>query len=286
MRPIQLLLALLAISTVVGFVVTQSTIGIYESTGLIRGWDFQQFYLAGKFVAQGREADLYSMDEFQAAQRALLPVDDQNIPFVPLYPPMIAILVAPLARLSYLPALLLWWGVGVSSYVGACWLLLKSVRRRYRSIAILAMCGFFPLFVALRAGQLTPLLLLVAVVGLRYRNGLVLSLLVLKPQFACGMLAYFLVRRQWKLCGTMVLGCLAQLAMVSVTLGPQVLIDYLSFARIYAHHSQMYSFPDGWVHSISGMTGPLVHIVVVALLAVYLGTVRRLPWAMESALAT
>ena len=285
MRQIQFLLIVLAIATVAGFVATQTSSGIFEATGLVRGWDFQQFYLAGRLIADGKSDALYDVAQFQALQQSLLPVDAQNIPYVPLYPPMIALVVTPLAKLPYSVALFLWWGFCTACYVGSCWLLARRTPRRYRLAAILAMCGFFPFFVALRAGQLTPILLLFAVVGLRYRSGLALSLLAWKPQFGCGIFLYFALRRRWRVCLEMVAGVLLQFALVSLILGPQVLFEYVTFARIYAQHSDIYTFPAGWVHSLGGMAGMLVHLPVLFVVSGLLVVTPKCKWKVESALA-
>jgi len=69
------------------FLRNQATSGLLEMTGMVRGWDLQQFYLAGMMPPE----KLYDIAAFQNQQRSLLPVDEQSIPFLPLYPPMLSL---------------------------------------------------------------------------------------------------------------------------------------------------------------------------------------------------
>ena len=56
------LLTALALTTLAGFAHNQWTTGMFERTGLVRGWDFQQFYVAGRMPAD----KLYDVEAFQA----------------------------------------------------------------------------------------------------------------------------------------------------------------------------------------------------------------------------
>jgi hypothetical protein len=155
----------------------------------------------------------------------------------------------------------------------------------------LAVASCYPFFIAMRAGQISPILLLVTVGGLTLlrrrqplRGGLVLSLLMLKPQFAAGMMLWLLLRRDWRTCGGLLGGIVLQMAVVAVAVQPALVTDYLCSTSLYLNHSQFYDFPPGWVHSLAGtfqnllallgLTGAawdhackLVHLAVVAMAA-------------------
>ncbi|HMO15803.1 MAG TPA: glycosyltransferase family 87 protein [Pirellulaceae bacterium] len=276
-----ILLFVAAISVWIGFAHTQWTGSPFEPSGLVRGWDFQQFYLAAHMPPDR----LYDREAFQTTQQLLLPVDDKNILFLPLYPPTIALLCKPLSWLGYLEALAVWRIINVASYIISGWLLIRSVPQAWKCTAFLILLGFFPFIVALRAGQIAPLLMLCTVVGLKYKRGLPLSLLALKPQFAVGMLVILLVRREYTLALSMLLGIAAQCLAVIFLLGPNVGFAYLEFATIYWRHSEIYVFPPGWVHSLASLIGTNGHLVVLAGLTVYAVMLRKLEWQQEMAIA-
>jgi hypothetical protein len=244
---------------------------------LVRGWDFQQFYLAGMMPTD----QLYDIKAFQGLQRTLFPVDDQNIPFLPLYPPMVSLYVSPLSNLPYLPALGIWWALSVLSYGLSCYLLWRAVDHRWRRAAVLVMIGFFPFFVSLRLGQFTPILMSILVAGLYYRNGFVLSLLAVKPQFFVGLLIYFLLRRQWRLSCQMIIGSLLQVGLVVSAMGTEVVLDYLRFSQVYLYHAELFSFPGGWVHTLAGMLGKSAQFLIVGVVAVLLAFVPQQDWKKD-----
>jgi hypothetical protein len=275
------LLGLSAIATTIGFVQTQLTTGLLESTGMVRGWDFQQFYIAGLMPPD----QLYDVAAFQTKQRKLFPVDDRNIPFLPLYPPMMASYIAPLSQMSYLPALAVWWSLSVLAYVLAARWMWDMVDAKWRHAVLLLMLGFLPFFVALRLGQLAPILLLILVAGLKFRSGLILSLLAVKPQYAVGLLVYLIIRRRWLLVWRMSIGIMLQVLATAIILGPQVMLDYLAFATVYLNHADLYVFPPGWVHSMAGLMGKTIHLCVIGLVALSCAMARETNWQKESALA-
>jgi len=264
------LLVVLLVATVASLVHVEATPGLTERSGLVRGWDFQQFYLAGLMLNRGQANELYDADRFQAVQRELFPVDEQNIPYLPLYPPVTGLLAAPLAWLPYTHALGLWWLLNTVCFATAGWILVRhsGLSEGWRWTVALAIAGCYPFFMALRAGQISPVLLLVAVAGLallrRERNtfgGLALSLLMLKPQFAAGMLLWLLLRRDWRACAGFLVGIMIQVAAVAVAVGPTVVTDYVWSTSTYLSHSQFYIFPPGWVHSLAGTLANLLALV-------------------------
>lgn len=286
------LLMVLLVSTVASFVYVEATPGMWERTGRIRGWDFQQFYVAGLMLVQGQADSLYDADRFQAVQHAVLPVP--NLVFFPLYPPTTALLAVPLALLPYIQAMAVWRLVSIACFAIAGWMLVRDSDRSpaWRATVVLAVATCYPLFIALRAGQISPILLLVTVAGLALhrreqpiRGGLVLSLLMLKPQFAAGMMLWLLLRRDWRTCAGLIGGIVLQMAVVAVAIQPAIVADYVWSTSLYVNHSQLYDFPDGWVHSLSGVLKNLltslglvgagydsackaVHLVVLAVVAV------------------
>lgn len=275
------LLGVLAVATMIGFFRNQATSGLLEITGLVRGWDFQQFYLAGMMPPE----KLYDISAFQNQQRALFPIDEQNIPFLPLYPPMLSLYVSPLSSLPYPPALGIWWALSVLSYGLSCYLMWRSVDARWRRAVMLVMLGFFPFFVSMRLGQFAPILMLILVSGLYFRSGFILSLLAVKPQFAVGLLIYWILRREWRLAVELIVGGLLQVGLVVCTMGHEVIFDYLHFTQVYLYHAELFSFPGGWVHTLAGMTGKTVQFLVVVLVALSIAFEPKQDWQKECAWA-
>lgn len=280
-KAICLLLGVLALVSVAGLIAGQCSSGILEKSGLVRGWDFQQFYLAARIPIDS----LYDVEAFQNLQKSLFPVDEQNILFLPLYPPVTALAFRPLAWMPYLWALGFWAAISLACYVIAARMLLLQTESGWRPVAFWALAGFFPLLVSLRAGQLAPLLLLIVTTGLLKRNGWVLSLLSIKPQFAAGLLLFLLLRREWKLFARMVAGIGLQYLAVLAIAGPEPVVAYVRYAAVYLDHARMFTFPDGWVHSLSGTVGWPVHTGVLLVLSILIARVRPSCWRKESAMA-
>jgi hypothetical protein len=197
------------------------------------------------------------------------------------------LLVAPLALLSYTHALVVWWAVNIACFAIALWILVRhsGLSDGWRWTVVLAIAGCYPFFIALRAGQMSGILLLVAVAGLallrrrqRGWGGLVLSLLALKPQFAAGMILWLLLRRDWRACAGLLSGIVIQAALVVAAVNPDVVVEYLRSTSTYLSHSQLYRFPPGWVHSLAGTLENL--FVFVGLSGAALGNVCKVVHAV------
>src|SRR5262245_35043721 len=93
------------------FALDQSTRGAIDRSGHIKGHDFTHFYVLGQIGAEHAREDLYSY----SAQSARLDAIDTHFRgrFLPVYPPQIAIALAPLGRLPYLTALAGWWSLSL-----------------------------------------------------------------------------------------------------------------------------------------------------------------------------
>jgi len=81
---------------------TIATPTLRDRNGNLKGTDFLHFYTLGSLAAAHRGSDLYDLQAqaFLAAQRV---PEARGIRYLPLYPPQVSILFAPLALLSYLP---------------------------------------------------------------------------------------------------------------------------------------------------------------------------------------
>ena len=125
--------------------------------------DFTIFYTAGKCILQGHGRQLYDLETQFAIQRefaAEVKHRENPLPFN--HPPFEALLFAPLARLPYVAAYLVWAVFNLALILGL-WILLRprlpSLHAFLPALPLLAMFAFFPVVIALLQGQDSILLL-------------------------------------------------------------------------------------------------------------------------------
>ena len=171
--------------------------------------DFTIFYTAGKCILQGHGRQLYDLETQFAIQRefaAEVKHRENPLPFN--HPPFEALLFAPLARLPYVAAYLVWAVFNLALILGF-WILLRprlpSLHGFLPALPLLAMFAFFPLIMALLQGQDSILLLFLyglAFTALTTRRpfvaGLCLGLALFKFQLVLPFVLVLLVRRQWR----------------------------------------------------------------------------------------
>src|SRR6202035_1546967 len=118
-----------------------ATPGLRDRNGNLKGTDFLHLYTLGSLATAHRGADLYDM-RAQAALAAQRVPQAAGIRYLPLYPPQVSILFAPLAGFSYGWALILWWGCSAVIYAICCygiWRACPCLRSYGRTVVILAL---------------------------------------------------------------------------------------------------------------------------------------------------
>lgn len=157
--------------------------GTLDAMGRPLGTDFSNVWTAGWMADHGRAAAAWNWPDHYTVQQAVH--GDPAVPFYGWhYPPPFLMLAALLARLPYVPALLLWQGVTLMLALAVVRAILPGRE------AILAALGAPIVLVCLGHGQnafLTGALLGGGLLFLDRRPwlaGLLLGLLVYKPQFA------------------------------------------------------------------------------------------------------
>ena len=171
--------------------------------------DFTIFYTAGKCILQGHGRQLYDLETQFAIQRDFaFEVKHRENPLPFNHPPFEALLFAPLARLPYVAAYLVWAIVNLALILGLCNLLrpgLPGLHRFLPALPLLAMFAFFPLIMALLQGQDSILLLFLyglafsaLTTGRPFVAGLCLGLALFKFQLVLPFVLVLLVRRQWR----------------------------------------------------------------------------------------
>lgn len=109
--------------------------GILDAFSQVIGNDFMAFYMAGRFLLDGRLTEMYDLTAQRAFQESL-GVQVQTIGFHPFVnPPFAALLYAPFAANDYLSGLILWWLAGAICFVFAIVLLHGELKGIWAGVA-------------------------------------------------------------------------------------------------------------------------------------------------------
>jgi alpha-1,2-mannosyltransferase len=203
--------------------------GLNDYAGRPLGSDFSNVYVAGMQALHGHAAAPFDIMRQQKAERALFGAG------TPLYgwhyPPFFLLLAAPLARLPYIPALIVWQLGSLLLYLAALWLLLRTsaapqlARDRLWPLLALAFTAVFVNLTHGHNGFLTAALFAGGLALLDRRPllaGLLFGLLVYKPQFAVVIPLVLIATGRWRvlLAAIATVGALA--ALVTMIFGADV----------------------------------------------------------------
>jgi hypothetical protein len=264
---VDLLLGTYFLAQLVAFLGLESTPGMLDRQGRVRGRDFLQFYVAGQIVARGEAHRLYDQQYFIQVQRSLLGADENREPYLSIYPANVALLFSPLSRLSYGNAILIWWLIQAACFLTAGCLLRRTLDPlpSWRHTAWLGLMSFFPVMSTFWFGQLAALLLLAWVAGLElcrigrpFSGGCVLSLLAMKPQLAAGVLFWLVLRRDVRALGGLCLGVVLQAWVVAISLPPEVFAPFAAYKRLFAQNLVIYRFAPDLEHATAGILTDLL----------------------------
>jgi alpha-1,2-mannosyltransferase len=220
-----------------------ATPGLHDRNGNLKGTDFLHFYTLGSLAVAHRGGDLYDM-KAQAALAAQRVPAAAGIRYLPLYPPQVSLLFAPLAHLPYGWALAVWWTLSAAIYGVCCysvWRVCFNLREYGRLVAVLSVG--FPGFVHLIAwGQTSALVLACFTLMfflLRSRDeflaGVVLGCLIFKPQLALAAAIVFFSIGAWKVMLGAALSAVGQLAVGVLYYGMEPLRWWFDVLRNVRH---------------------------------------------------
>jgi hypothetical protein len=184
--------------------------------------DFRIWYAAGLIGRRGAWADLYNLDVQRRAVAEVWP-GSLYLPFA--NPPPAAWLMVPFTLMPFGAALLLWTLLSVALIVGLSQLL-ASRGTAARFAFGLSAVGFLPVFVMVEAAPLSPVVI-AAVAGCllllrrdrQVAAGLVLSLLIVKPNIAVLVPLAILAAGYVRAFGAWLAGTLAMGLISAVTVG-------------------------------------------------------------------
>jgi hypothetical protein len=187
-----------------GYVLTPKPAGAHAAVG----YDFIAFYTAGRFVREGRSAELYDLHAFATFQHelALRNGTDLGTAIGPWWnPPFYAWVFVPLAKLSFPTAMKVWVGINLLCAAIASLLLCRILTTAHDASPIaqerraISAIGLIPIILILSTpfihaishaqNTCTSLLLVTGIVCLwrqkrAFSAGLVAALLFYKPQLA------------------------------------------------------------------------------------------------------
>jgi len=215
--------------------------GLNDYAGRPLGTDFSNVYAAGVAVAQGDPTAPFDVQRQLAAERAIF---GPETPFYGWhYPPFFLFVAAALARLGYIPALIVWQGASLLLYLGAMGLLL----RRSAAPAIIGdrlwlplTLGFTAVFVNLIHGQngfLTTALFAAGLAVLDERpvlSGALFGLLCYKPQFGVLLPIVLVATGRWRCFGAAAAMAAALAIAATASFGWQVwpaFLESMTFTR-------------------------------------------------------
>jgi hypothetical protein len=201
------------------------------------GGDYPAFYGAGRIIASGDWQNLYSPARQTEVQKTLFPNKDFNLlPFS--YPPFVALAYYPLSLLNYRISYL----IHTLLMVGALILTIQLIRPlnagidRYPLTALALTLTFYPLLRAILGSQNTAILLLLIVASWQlilarrqWLAGLVLGLLLFKPQFAIPLIGLYVLSGRWRVgLGSLLTG-VGLYAVSSWLSGPLWVVPWMKF---------------------------------------------------------
>jgi hypothetical protein len=212
-----------------------STPGLRDRVGNLKGTDFLHFYTLGSLALARDGANLYDLRPQSQIAAARVPAA-VGIYYLPLYPPQVAILFAPLARLPYAAALSLWIAITALIYLACCyaiWRVCPQLRAQETTVLILALA--YPAFWHLIAWGQTSALALVCFslaffafrAKLEFLAGLALGCLIFKPQLALAAAMVFLFTLRWRVIGGAVLSASAQMMVGWFYWGAEPLLKWI-----------------------------------------------------------
>ncbi len=220
-----------------------ATPGLFDRAGNFKGTDFLHFYTLGSLALAHRGADLFNLQAQADLAQQRVPAA-AGIRYLPLYPPQVSIFFAPLARLSYPVALIVWLKLSSLTYCICCyaiWRTCSMLRDHKLTIAILAL-GFPAYWHLIAWGQTSALALAcftLAFLALRgqreFLAGLALGCLIFKPQLGVAAALVFVITFHWKVVFGAIVAAAAQLTAAWLYYGPAPLREWIhTFSKLPA----------------------------------------------------
>jgi hypothetical protein len=221
------------------YAINLSTPGLRDRSGQLKGTDFIHFYVLGSLALDGQAAALYDYRAQVAHSVARVP-ESSGVYYLPIYGPQMSLLFAPLARLPYAWALLVWSLITTSIYVLCCaafWRTCEALRADRSTVVILA-TGSPAFFNLVAHGQNSAIALAcftAAFFALRHEKrflaGLAIGTLIYKPPLGLAAACVFGLTLEWRIVAGAIAGAAAQLGAAWRYYGRDVMEAYWHSVR-------------------------------------------------------
>jgi hypothetical protein len=261
--------------------------GVMSITGGPKWPDFIHFYTLGAIARSGPIELLYDERGQHARQVALLPWTTPDFFRPDTYPPLAALLFAPLTSLPFVVAGLVWGLVMLAIFV----MCVRAIVKRSgpgsplqdRRFVMAAALGFPSIWSMVMHGQTTIIVIVAFALAWmaleaesRFAAGLAIGLLALKPQFGVLIALVAIARGEWLLVlGT--LTCIAiQTAVTILLFGTGILQRYTETAIAVLQTAHMPEIKPYLQHSLRAITSLLPLTADAILLVVLSGAVAVL----------
>src|SRR5438105_10940181 len=248
-RPQSLLpaLALLALGTVLVDVIFAGVMLSHLLQGSQLS-DWISFYTGGTLIRAGKGGHLYDASAQAAVQGQLWGGGGANMMGYPL-PVFVALLFAPLSRLSFVTSYLVWLGINVALLavlLRLSWRWLEGVHRTLRAIFLGCAVPVTSLWVLMQAQ--VDLFVLMGLTGcyslLRanrpFTAGTVLAIALCKPHLAAPVVLLLLLKGQWRAIAGFVAAGVPLLIAPALVLGPHLLVDQAQLVLSYTSTAAAY----------------------------------------------
>ncbi|HZA37094.1 MAG TPA: glycosyltransferase family 87 protein, partial [Vicinamibacterales bacterium] len=250
--------------------------GYVDRAGRFKGTDYIYFYVMGSLISEGRAAALYEADAHLAEGRRR--IDPQLNLYAPYsnYGPQVAAAFAPLSRLTFGKSLTVFLILTALAYAASVWLVwtLTPALRPYGALVAILAAGSPAFFTLIRYAQLSGLSLLLlslALVALvhdrRLLAGVVIGLLVFKPQLGVVIALVMILAGEWRIVAGAALAASAELAGAWLVGGSEVMGQYVGVLLTLARDPSLVQIYPGEVHSLRGFFHLLTGSPVVSSLA-------------------
>jgi hypothetical protein len=194
-----------------------------DGTDFVVGRDFLNTWMGGRSAFFGGPAPWFDPAVYNAALRDLLGTSYQEHYWS--YPPHLLLFIWPLGLLPYLPAYIVWCGVGIALYLVACSGAIPRARLWFVAVAPgIAVCVFFG-----QNGFYTAALL---VGGLLVRErrpvlaGVLFGILTVKPQLGLLLPVMLVLERRWLTIASAVVTTAVLVAATSALFGWDIWLEF------------------------------------------------------------
>lgn len=213
---------------------------LYNRIDRIIGADFRAFYIASLMVWDGTFAEIYNLDTYNARSALAIGAASQ---YSWSYPPVAFFLIAPLAALSFIPALILW---SLAPLPIAAWMLYRVVPHWLTPVVTVFSPPLVQNFIIGQNGAISAVILgggLLALPGHPVAAGLIFALAAYKPHLALLVPICLLAGGHYRAFAAMAVGGMALVLASAAVFGLDAWIAFLEQAISHKGHVESGELP-------------------------------------------